>query len=112
MDVTKPYKFIGFGAMEVTKPYIFIGFGAMEVTKLYKFIGFGAMEVKYDKLWGCFVFCPMATKSLKSHERSSRVDPEHQYAGYRPKSRPRSASRGKRGVPPNPPSIPPNPINS
>ncbi len=29
MDVTKPYKFIGFGAMYVTKPYKFIGFGAM-----------------------------------------------------------------------------------
>ncbi len=29
MDVTKPYEFIGFGAMDVTKPYKFIGFGAM-----------------------------------------------------------------------------------
>ncbi len=28
MDVTKPYEFIGFGAMDVTKPYEFIGFGA------------------------------------------------------------------------------------
>ncbi len=45
MEVTKPYEFIGFGAMEVTKPYEFIGFGAMEVTKPYEFIGFGAMEV-------------------------------------------------------------------
>ncbi len=27
MDVTKPYDFIGFGAMDVTKPYEFIGFG-------------------------------------------------------------------------------------
>ena len=27
MDVTKPYEFIGFGAMDVTKPYKFIGFG-------------------------------------------------------------------------------------
>jgi hypothetical protein len=27
MEVTKPYEFIGFGAMEVTKPYEFIGFG-------------------------------------------------------------------------------------
>ena len=26
MDVTKPYEFIGFGAMDVTKPYEFIGF--------------------------------------------------------------------------------------
>ena len=33
MDVTKPYEFIGFGAMDVTKPYEFIGFGAMHVTK-------------------------------------------------------------------------------
>ncbi len=40
---TKPYKFIGFGAMDVTKPYKFIGFGAMDVTKTYKFIGFGAL---------------------------------------------------------------------
>jgi hypothetical protein len=31
MEVTKPYEFIGFGAMEVTKPYKFIGFGAMDV---------------------------------------------------------------------------------
>ena len=40
MDVTKPYTFIGFGAMDVTKPYEFIGFGAMGVTKPYNFIGF------------------------------------------------------------------------
>ncbi len=36
MDVTKPCKFIGFGAMDVTKPYKCIGLGAMDVTKLYK----------------------------------------------------------------------------
>jgi hypothetical protein len=30
VHITKPYEFIGFGAMEVTKPYEFIGFGAME----------------------------------------------------------------------------------
>jgi hypothetical protein len=35
-DVTKPYEFIGFGAMDVTKPYEFIGFGAMDVTKPYE----------------------------------------------------------------------------
>jgi hypothetical protein len=28
MVVTKPYEFVGFGAMSVTKPYEFIGFGA------------------------------------------------------------------------------------
>ncbi len=33
MDATKPYEFIGFGAMNVTKPYKSIGFGAMNVTK-------------------------------------------------------------------------------
>ncbi len=37
MDVTKPYEFIGFGAMDVTKPYKFIGFGALDVTKPYVF---------------------------------------------------------------------------
>ena len=42
---TKPYEFIGFGAMDGTKPYKFIGFGAMDVTKPYKFIGFGATDV-------------------------------------------------------------------
>ncbi len=26
MDVTKPYEFLGFGAMDATKPYEFIGF--------------------------------------------------------------------------------------
>ncbi len=31
MDVTKPYEFIGFGAMAATKPYEFMGFGAMDV---------------------------------------------------------------------------------
>ncbi len=35
----KPYKFIGFGAMDATKPCKFIRFGAMDVTKPYKFIG-------------------------------------------------------------------------
>jgi hypothetical protein len=34
MDVTKPYKFIGLGAMYVTKLYKCIGFGFMDVTKL------------------------------------------------------------------------------
>ncbi len=34
MDVTKPYKFIGFGAMDVTKPYKSIGFGAINLAKL------------------------------------------------------------------------------
>ncbi len=36
MDVTKPYKLSGFGAMDVTKPYKLIGFGAVDVTKPYK----------------------------------------------------------------------------
>jgi hypothetical protein len=29
MDITKPYKSIGFGDIDVTKPYKFIGFGAL-----------------------------------------------------------------------------------
>ncbi len=35
MDATKPYEFIGFGAMDATKPYEFIGFGAMDAPKLF-----------------------------------------------------------------------------
>ncbi len=42
MDVTKPYEFIGFGAMDVTKPDEFIGFWAMDVTNPYEFIRFGS----------------------------------------------------------------------
>jgi hypothetical protein len=40
---TKPYKFIGLGAMDAAKTYKFIGFGAMDVAKPYKFIGFVAV---------------------------------------------------------------------
>ncbi len=39
VEVTKPYEFIGFGAMDATKPYKFIGLGAMDATKPYEFIG-------------------------------------------------------------------------
>ena len=42
MDVTKPYEFIGFGAIDVTKPYKFIGLGPMDVTKPHEF----------NKVWG------------------------------------------------------------
>ena len=58
MEVTKPYKSIGFGAMDVTKPYKFIGFGAMDVTKPYKFIG--PSQNNQNVNWHCFVqggFC-------------------------------------------------------
>ncbi len=37
MEVTKPYEFIEFGAMDATKPYEFIGFWAMDVTKPYEY---------------------------------------------------------------------------
>ncbi len=42
---TKPYKFIGFGAMDVTKPYKIIRFVAMDVTKPSKAICFVSMDV-------------------------------------------------------------------
>ena len=54
MDVTKPYEYIGFGAMDVTKSCEFIRFGAMDVTKPYEYIGFGAMDVtKPYEFIGC-----------------------------------------------------------
>ncbi len=34
MDATKPYRFIGLGAMDVTKPYKIIGFGAMDASTI------------------------------------------------------------------------------
>ncbi len=37
MEVTKPYEFIGFGAMAVTKPYEFIGFGALCPERVERF---------------------------------------------------------------------------
>ena len=55
MDVTKSRKFICF-LVDVTKPYKFIGFGARYVTKPYEFIWFGAMDVTKPlsiyRLWG------------------------------------------------------------
>ncbi len=45
MDVTKPYRFIRFGAMDVTRSYKFNKIGAMDVTKPYEFTRFGAMDV-------------------------------------------------------------------
>ncbi len=39
----KPYKSIGFEAMDVTKPHDFIGFGVMDVTKPYEFIWFSGV---------------------------------------------------------------------
>ncbi len=38
---SKPYEFIGFGAMDVTKLYKFIWFGDSHGPKAYTFIGFG-----------------------------------------------------------------------
>jgi hypothetical protein len=46
MDVTKPYEFIGFGAMDVTNSYKSIRFGAMDVTNPYEFTGFGQSTLK------------------------------------------------------------------
>ncbi len=68
MDATKPYKFIGIGAMDATKPYKFIGFGTMDATKPYKFIGFGAMD---------------ATRSA-SEPVQKWVDGAHHHLGPRP----------------------------
>ncbi len=53
--------------MDATKPYKFIGFGAMDVTKAYKFIGFGAMERPQKQQ----VNPPMWFKSGKSHTGGS-----------------------------------------
>ena len=67
---TRPYEFIGFGAMDATKPYEFIGFGAMDVTKPYKFIGFGAMDV--TKPYKFIGLGPWTLADTKAEEMRSR----------------------------------------
>ncbi len=42
MDVTKPYRLIGFGDIHGPKPYEFIRFADIRDPKPYEFIGFGA----------------------------------------------------------------------
>ncbi len=71
MDVTKPYKFIGFGAMDVTKTYKFIGFGAMDVTKPYKFIGLVASMASTVCL--AFASCPASSRGPRGWELPGRL---------------------------------------
>ncbi len=76
IDVTKPYKFKGFGAMDVTKPCKFIGFGAIDVTKPFKFIGFGAMDVtkpyKFIEFGAIDVTTPPPLPSNTKHKVAGR----------------------------------------
>ncbi len=56
MDATKPYKFIGFGAIDATKPYEFIRFGVMSAHKLAKYtyqaFGHGRTYILIFAPWG------------------------------------------------------------
>ena len=45
IDITKPYKFIGFGPIDITKPCKFIGSGAIYIIKPYNCLGFGAIGI-------------------------------------------------------------------
>ncbi len=48
MEFTKPYKFIGLGAMEVTKPYkIYKVWGTWMSPNRVKVIGFGDIQVPH-----------------------------------------------------------------
>ena len=55
MEATKPYKFIGFGAVDATKCLSIYQVWAVDATNTFKFIWFGAMDstkpVIY-KVWG------------------------------------------------------------
>ncbi len=79
MDVTKPYRFLRFGAMDVTKPYRFIGFGAMEVTKPYRFIGFGTAspsEAAADRSNAAQLLCtrrPIVKQRQKTNNRFNKI---------------------------------------
>ncbi len=53
MDLTKPYKFIGFGAMDAAKPSKCIGFGAMDVGgQLSRLILGGSNAIANQVGWG------------------------------------------------------------
>ena len=75
MVVTKPYKFIGFGAMDVTKPYEFIGF---------RFIGGSELripnchEMVLELICGADFWC-------NRHCRTSPVVPEGSWGQVWPK---------------------------
>ncbi len=47
--LSKPYEFIGFGAIDVTEPYKFTGFGVIDVPKPYEFIGFGDNAQRFSR---------------------------------------------------------------
>ncbi len=74
---TKPYKFIGFGAMEVTKPYKFIGFGDIHNPKPYKFIGFGCIHgpksYKFIGFGGILHFFEVAGEQTKAKASKEAV---------------------------------------
>jgi hypothetical protein len=57
MEVTKPYEFMGFGAMEATKPYKFIGFGGLVVGQLRPLVDAGrSLALAGRSLWCIGVF--------------------------------------------------------
>ncbi len=70
MYVTKPYRFIGFGAMYVTKPYKFIVFGDIHGPKPYKFIGF-ALSGQQERT-------SIISAAGNPHKDGTRAAPRHQ----------------------------------
>ncbi len=68
MDATKPYKFIGFGAVDVTKPYKFIGFGLL----------FSGDPMANREVWrrlhpGAAAEAPKALQSSCAREAATRI---------------------------------------
>ena len=66
MYVTKPYKFIGFGAMDVTKPYKFIGCGEGSRSGLLALPPKAARtknNVSLEKVWFVWALVPQASKT-------------------------------------------------
>ncbi len=73
MDVTKPFKFIGLGAMDDTKPFACIGFAAMDATKRCKFIGFGAMDATKP-----YKFIGFGNKSIPTKRQKLKTERDGQ----------------------------------
>ncbi len=73
------------GAMDVTKPYKFTGFGAMDVTKPHKFMGFVARSFLRDPDLERTRPDPAETSKAARSALVSRTRPRRQYRCLRNK---------------------------
>jgi hypothetical protein len=80
MDVTKPYKFMGFADTQGPKPYEFIGFGDTHGPKPYKFIGWAEIGGWRAAGVNGFDGVPWHHPMLRSLALGRSVGPSNKYA--------------------------------